>query len=134
MKIYISGPMEGKDYKNRFAMAEFELTKAGHTVANPARVVKQHMTITERQEATKELQELCDTVLMLEDWQNDTECNVELARAIHNKMTITFEGGKGCQNPSRPEHGTSQKKPVKKFMSAIKDAFSVKWGTILPRK
>ncbi len=134
MKIYISGPMEGKDYKNRFAMAEIELIKAGHTVANPARVVKQHMTSAERQEVTKELQELCDTVLMLEDWQNDTECNVELARAIYNKMTITFEGGKGCQSPNRPEHGISQKKPGKKFMRGIRDVFSARKGTTSHRR
>ena len=134
MKIYISGPMEGKDYKNRFAIAEMTLIKAGHVVANPARVAKQHMNHNEYQNSTKELQDMCDTVLMLNGWQNSLECNVELARAIQNKMTITFEGGKECQNPSKPEHGTSQKKPAKKFMKGIKDAFSVKWGTILPRK
>ena len=134
MKVYISGPMIGRDYKNRFAMAETELVQGGNVAVNPARIATLHMTNEQYKEATQDLLDECDVILMLNGWQNIVECNVEMARAMENKMIITFEGGKGCQNPSKPEHGTSRKKPGKKFMSVIKDAFSVKWGTILPRK
>jgi len=134
MKVYISGPMIGRDYKNRFAMAEMELVQGGNVAVNPARIATPHMTNEQYKEATQDLLDECDVILMLNGWQNIVECNVEMARAMENKMIIAFEGGKGCQNPSKPEHGTSRKKPGKKFMSVIKDAFSVKWGTILPRK
>jgi len=134
MKVYISGPMIGRDYKNRFAMAEMELVQGGNVTVNPARIATPHMTNEQYKEATQDLLDECDVILMLNGWQNIVECNVEMARAMENKMIIAFEGGKGCQNPSKPEHGTSRKKPGKKFMSVIKDAFSVKWGTILPRK
>lgn len=134
MKVYISGPMVGKDYKNRFAMAAALLEQSGNIVVNPAKIIKPGMTIKEYTEATEELLDECDTILFLSGWKNIQECHVEMAKAINNKMIITFEGGRGCQSPSRPERGISQKKPAKKFMSVIKDAFSVKWGTISRRK
>ena len=134
MKVYISGPMVGKDYRNRFAMAEVELEQAGNIVVNPAKIATPHMTHRQYREETGDLLDECDAILFLPGWKDVPECNVEMARAMQNKMSITFEGGKKCLNPSRPEHGTSQKKPVKRFMSVIKDAFSVKWDTILPRK
>ena len=134
MKVYISGPMIGKDYKNRFAMAEVALEKGGNVAINPAKIATPHMTHEQYQEATQELLDACDVILMLSGWQSIMECNVEFARAMENKMIITFEGGRGCQNQSRPEHGISQKKPARKFMRGIKGAFSAKWGTILPRK
>lgn len=134
MRVYISGPMVGKDYKNRFAMVAVLLEKDGNIAINPALVTSPDMTFEQYKENTQDLLDACDAILMLDGWQNIVECNVEMARAMQNKMSITFEGGKKCPNPSRPEHGTSQKKPVKKFMSVIKDAFSVKWGTILQRK
>jgi len=133
-KVYISGPMVGKDYKNRFAMAEVALEQGGNVVVNPAKIVTPSMTLQEHMEATEDFFEECDAVLFLPGWKDVQKCHVEMARAIQNEMIITFEGGKGCPNQNRPEHGTSQKKPAKKFMSVIKDAFSVKWGTTLPRK
>ena len=123
-KVYISGPMVGKDYKNRFAMAAVELEEGGNIAINPVKLATPDITMEQYKEATQDFLDACDTILMLDGWQNVVECNVEMARAIQNKMTITFEGGKGCQNPSRPEHGTSQKKPGKKFMKGIKGAFS----------
>lgn len=133
-KVYISGPMVGKDYKNRFAMAEVALEQGGNVAINPARIATPHMTHEQYQEATQDLLDGCDVILMLSGWQNIVECNVEFARAMENKMIITFEGGRGCQSPSRPEHGISQKKPAKKFMSAIKGAFSARKGTTSRRK
>lgn len=134
MRVYISGPMVGNYYRNRFAMARIALEQGGNVAISAEKIVTPHMTHRQYQEATQELLDACDAILMLDGWQNILECNVEMARAMENKMIITFEGGRGCQNPSKPERGTSQKKPAKKFMSVIKDAFSVKWGTILPRK
>ena len=123
-KVYISGQMVGKDYKNRFAMAAVALEEGGNVAINPVKLATPNMTVEQYKEATQDFLDVCDTILMLDGWKNVVECNVEMARAIQNKMTITFEGGKGCQNPGKLEHGTSQKKPGKKFMKGIKGAFS----------
>ena len=134
MKVYISGPMLGKDYKNRFAMAAVALEQGGNVAVNPAKIATPHMTLSQYKEATQELLDACDVILMLDGWQSILECNVEMARAMQNKMIITFEGGRGCQNPSRPEHETSQKKPARKFMNAIKGVFSARKDTTSHRR
>lgn len=134
MKVYISGPMDGKAYKNRFAMAEITLEQGGNVAISPAKIVKQQMTPQQYREATQDLLDECDTILMLDGWQNVPECNAEMARAIQNKMIITFEGGKGCQSQNRPEPETSQKKHAKKFMSGIKGAFSAGKATTSRRR
>ena len=134
MRVYISGPMVGKDYKNRFAMAAVVLEQSGNVAVNAAKIVKPSISPKAHMEVVEEFLDECDVILFLTGWKDSQKCHAEMARAINNKMIITFEGGRGCPNPSRLEHGTSQKKPAKKFMSVIKDAFSVKWGTILPRK
>ena len=126
MKVYISGPMNGKDYKNKFAMAETVLEEAGNVVANPAKVVKPHMSHRERREASRELLDMCDTILLLEGWHDCRECREDLRRALKNKMTIAFEGGKECQNPSRQEPEILHRKPVKKSMRGIRAVFSAR--------
>ena len=133
-RVYISGPMTGKDYKNRFVMAAVALEQGGNVTVNAAKIVTPSASTKEHMEVVEEFLDKCDAILFLPGWKDSQKCHAEMAWAINNKMIITFEGGRGCQNPSRPEHGTSRKKPGKKFMRGIKDAFSVKWGTILPRK
>ena len=125
-KVYISGPMTGKDYKNKFAMVQSMLEMADNVVANPARVRTPGMTKEEYHEATMELLKMCDTILMLEGWQNIEECNFEFAVAMEQKMTITFEGGKECQDQNRREPESSHRKPGMKFMKGIKAVFSAK--------
>ena len=134
MKVYISGPMVGKDYKNRFAMAAAALEQGGNVAINPVKIANQAMGAEAYKKETQPFLDACDAILMLPGWQHAVECNAEFARAIENKMIITFEGGRGCQNPSRPEPGTSQKKPGKKSMKGIKGAFSALGAIILRRK
>ncbi|MBP3577688.1 MAG: DUF4406 domain-containing protein [Lachnospiraceae bacterium] len=134
MKIYICGPMEGKSYRNRFAIAQIELEQAGHVVINPTKLAGPHMTLAQYREATRDFLDACDAMLVLDGWQNIAGCNAEMARAIENKMIITFEGGKGCQNPSRPEPEISRKKPEKKFMKGIKGVSSVRKGITSRRR
>lgn len=133
-KVYISGPMTGKDYKNRFAMAEVALEQGGNVAINPVKIANQAMGSEPYKKETQPFLDACDAVLMLAGWQNIVECNAEFARAMENKMIIAFEGGRGCQSPNKPEPGISQKKPEKKFIKGIKGAFSALGAIILRRK
>ena len=133
-KVYISGPMSGKDYKNRFAMAAVALEQGGNVAINPAKVVRPRMTHAQYSERTQDLLDSCDTILMLDGWQHFAECNAEIARAVNNKMIITFEGGRGCQSPDRPEHEISHKKPAKRFTQGIKGVFSARKATTSRRR
>lgn len=124
MNVYVSGPMTGKAYKNRFAMAEVELEKGGNVAVSMAKIATQEMPSKEYQKTAWELLDACDVILMLDGWQQEDMCNMELARAMQNKMIIAFEGGKGCPSQSRQEPEISRKKPGKKFMRGIKGVFS----------
>lgn len=107
MKVYISGPITGtKDYMERFNAAEQELITIGNVVINPAKVnsnLPEGTTHAEYMKISLDLLDMCDTIFMMEGWQFSTGCNMEIARAIENKLTITFEGGKECQSQNNPE-------------------------------
>lgn len=130
MKVYISGPITGTtDYMERFAMAERELTDAGHTVVNPARVnaeLPEGTTHAEYMKMAVDMMDMCDTVFVLNGWQNSEGCNMEIARALEKKMTIAFEGGKECPRANRPERETLPQKPGMRFIGVIKVASSAK--------
>jgi len=130
MKVYISGPITGTtDYMERFAVAERELTAAGHTVVNPARVnagLPEETTHAEYMKMSLDMMDMCDTVFVLAGWQNSVGCNMEIAHAIEQKMTIAFEGGKECPRANRPERETLPQRQGMKFISAIMVASSAK--------
>lgn len=98
MKIYISGPITGtKDYRNRFDAAERKLKAEGHTVVNPARVnanLPEGTTHKEYMMTAIAMLDMCDTIFMMDGWQQSKGCNMELSHAIAKKITVTFEGGK----------------------------------------
>ena len=76
MRVYISGPMVGKDYKNRFAMAAVLLEKDGNIAINPALVVNPDMTFEQYKENTQDLLNACDAILMhpaYERWQRQLQ-------------------------------------------------------------
>ncbi len=107
MKIYISGPVTGTiGYVERFAAAEAQLKAAGHEVVNPVKILSRMPAGTTHNQYMKlslDLMDMCDTVLMLQGWRHSKGASIELDYAVRNAMTITFEGGAGCVNPSRPE-------------------------------
>lgn len=98
MKIYISGPISGtKDHTERFEKAERALTATGHTVINPERVNGQMPWGTTQEEYMRlsfELLSMCDTIFMLQGWQQSKGAKEELEYAVQNKHTIVFEGGR----------------------------------------
>lgn len=125
MKIFISGPVTGikdyKDYIKRFEAAEKELAEAGHTVVNPAKVnagLPEGTTHRQYMDMSLQMLDMCDTIFMLEGWERSRGCNAELARAVGNRMTIVFEGGKGCQGADRPGQESLPQRPGMKFIIA----------------
>ncbi len=128
MKVYISGPITGTtDYMERFAMAERELTDAGHTVVNPAKVnagLPEGTTHAEYMKMALDMMDMCDTVFVLAGWQNSEGCNMEIARAIAQKMTIAFEGGKECPEANRPEQESLPQRPGMRFISVTRRSAS----------
>lgn len=98
MKIYISGPITGvKDYMKHFDAAEKKLKAEGHKVVNPARVnaaLPEGTTHKEYMMTAIAMLDMCDTIFMMEGWQQSKGCNMEIAHAIEHRITIAFEGGK----------------------------------------
>lgn len=125
MKVYISGPMTGME-RFRFEMAEQELTEAGHTVVNPVKLQMLLPGATEKEErkVALEMLDACDTIFMLAGWEKNEGCNAEMARAIEQKMTIVFEGGKECPRVNKPEQETLPQRPGMKFIKGIRRASS----------
>lgn len=101
MKVYISGPITGQQgYMRRFELAEQELVACGNVVVNPAKVnagLPEGTTHEQYMKMSMEMLDMCDTIFMLEGWQHSKGCNMELARAIEQKMSIFFEGGKNVE-------------------------------------
>lgn len=105
MKVYISGPITGTtDYMERFAQMERRLTRSGYTVVNPAKVnanLPADTTHAEYMEMSFTMLDMCDAILMMNGWQQSRGAGMEFDRAVRNRMTIAFEGGRECQNENQ---------------------------------
>ena len=94
MKIYISGP---EKYQGEYNDVERALQNEGHEVINRIKVLNQ-ISLPERdkQEMTKCLVSMCDTIFLLTGWQQDPVSNLEFDKAVEERLCITFEDGKGA--------------------------------------
>lgn len=106
MKIYISGPITGtNDHAERFRRMEEALTAAGHIVVNPDKVnanLPEGTTHREYMQTSLAMLNMCDAIIMLEGWEKSAGCNEEMCFAMRSKLTIIFEGGRGCQKEDEP--------------------------------
>ena len=95
MKIYISGAITGTDnYMERFAKAEKELTEQGYSVVNPVKVNAQLPEDTTYQEYMKMsfcMLDMCDSIYMLQGWENSCGANREYGYAMAKDMIIMHE-------------------------------------------
>lgn len=102
MKIYISGPITGvNNYMERFIRAEEILEKEGHIIVNPAKVnagLPEGTTHEEYMQMSYCMMEMCEAAFFLKGWEHSKGCNLEMKKAIQDKMTTIFEGGQGCRN------------------------------------
>ena len=92
MRIYISGPITGHDnYWDKFMEAENYLRKKGYSVMNPAGlgVVMPHdATHEEYMNICMDLIGMCDTIYMLDGWQQSTGANREYGFAMAKGMMV----------------------------------------------
>lgn len=95
MKIYLCGPVTGTDdYRERFAAAELEVMRMGHTAVNPTKLINmaqleawgiefEHgdwMTCTGR------LLNHCDGIYFMRGWEKSVGCLQEAATAKYLKI------------------------------------------------
>jgi hypothetical protein len=81
MRIFMSGPITGtKDYLERFAAAERELSRRGYEVINPAKVlavVPIELSWDRCMDITIALLRECDAIYMLDKWEWSAGARVE---------------------------------------------------------
>lgn len=92
MKIYISGPIEDVDNcREKFERAKRIIEKRGHKAINPAGLDLYGLTREQMLNVELVLLDLCDTIYMLEGWEQSCGANREYGYALANGMAIMFE-------------------------------------------
>lgn len=130
MKVYISLPVTGvKGYKERAEAIEKLLTEAGQTVINPVTICEklpEKTTHNEYMSICLPLVNMCDAIVFDEGWESSRGCNLEMVRAMENKIEIGFIRENTWENQNKQKHMSLQKLPGSRFISGtITDAFSV---------
>ena len=94
-KVYISGPITGtKDYMSRFSTAHFSLARQGYSVVNPAMVnamLPEDTTYDEYMDMSFVMLDMCDSVYMLDNWENSKCACMEFERAVNNGLEIIYQ-------------------------------------------
>lgn len=94
--IYISGPISGcPDYMIRFAGAKSRLLRCGYEVVNPAQMcLSLPTTLTHNQymEICMAALKACDTIYLLNGWQNSVGAKIEAEYALFNNYVLIEEG------------------------------------------
>ena len=91
-KIYIAGPMSGLPGFNRaaFHAAELALINSGHVVLNPARL-PHGLTEPQYMQIAIAMLQVCDTILLLDGWQQSQGARAEHALAEKLGLQITYQ-------------------------------------------
>ena len=94
-KIYISGPITGtKDYMSRFSTAHIKLARHGYSVVNPAMVnamLPEDTTHDEYMAMSFAMLDMCDTIYMLDNWEQSKGAKMEFERALKNGLNIIYQ-------------------------------------------
>ena len=92
MRIYISGQItDSPNYMTDFAAAELMLTEKGHSVVNPAKVLKEMPEDTNYDtymNMSMEMLKSCDAIYMLKGWKNSRGANREYGYALGAELEI----------------------------------------------
>lgn len=129
MKVYISLPVTGvKDYKERAEAIEKLLTEAGQTVINPVTICEklpEKTTHNEYMSICLPLVDMCDAIVFDEGWESSRGCNLEMVRAMENKIEIGFIRENTWENQNKQKHTNLQRLPGSRSISGIiTDAYS----------
>lgn len=91
MKIYIAGKITGlPDYREIFAAKEKELTEQGYTVMNPAVLPYPGFEHHEYMHVCKAMIDVCDIVVMLDNWPDSEGAKQELIYAYLKNKHVWF--------------------------------------------
>lgn len=94
-RIYISGQIEGtEDFMARFSAVEEKLAAEGWLPINPTRLFGVFGDTFSREDYLKfdlELIGMCNTVYLLNGWQDSKGANREYGYAVGTGKTILFE-------------------------------------------
>lgn len=97
-RIYVSGPITGTpDYLIRFAGAKSRLLCCGYEVVNPAQMclsLPNTFSHNEYMEVCMAALKACDTIYLLNGWQNSAGAKIEAEYALFNNYTMIEEGSK----------------------------------------
>lgn len=92
MNIYISGPIEGVDnYREKFERAKRIIEKRGNKAINPASLDLYGLTREQMLNVELVLLDLCDTIYMLEGWEQSCGANREYGYALAKGLEIMYE-------------------------------------------
>ena len=92
-KIYIAGKISGeKNYKKKFFKAEKKLKQMGYAVMNPAILPNdKRFFYHDYIKISLKMLDACDSIYMLEGWQNSNGAKNELKYAFNSAKKIYFE-------------------------------------------
>lgn len=104
-KVYIAGKITGDpNYRAKFDKAEKGLKAHGYLVMNPA-ILPEGFEWNQYMDITVPMLEACDTIYMLEDWQESKGAQIEHDIAKDRGMLIMYE-----KAPEYPEFGAKSTK------------------------
>lgn len=84
-KVYIAGKISGDpNYREKFAKAEEELKAQGYIVMNPA-ILPEGFTWDNYMNITIAMLSACDTIYLLEDWEDSQGAQIEAKIATDEK-------------------------------------------------
>ena len=95
LKIYISGPITGtEDFLDRFDKAERFLRSKGYIPYNPAKanlMLPKEAEYEEYMIISIDILDMCDSVYMLNNWENSKGANREYGYALGKGKEILYE-------------------------------------------
>lgn len=89
--IYIAGPISNiLNYKDNFNRAESKLNKLGYIVLNPS-VFPEGLTQSDYMKICIPMLYLCDSIYLLNEWEDSVGANIEYQIAKQSGMNIITE-------------------------------------------
>ena len=91
--IYISGKITGDSgYKAKFKAVADKYEAQGHTVFNPAVLpFSEAISWGSYMRIALEMLRICDTIVMLPDWQESKGARIELGFALEKGLEVIYE-------------------------------------------
>lgn len=95
-RVFISGPITGtEDYMDRFALAEKRLKEDGYLPLNPTafsqHLIENEFDWDEYMDVTMALLKQCDSIYMLNGWDNSRGAVIEFKYAVSHHYTVLSE-------------------------------------------